>query len=83
MRTRQRAKLLEPASIGPGDLPVVFGGANVLRRTTAGVLADYVGLTIANFQTERLTWCEDELDTLEKITRKIRDVNRPPSGPGL
>jgi len=64
-------------------LPVVFSGANVLRRTTAGVLADYVGLTIANFQTERLTWCEDEFDTLEKITRKIRDVDRPPSRPGL
>jgi len=34
-------------------------------------------------ETERLTCCEDEFDTLEKITRKIRDVNRPPSGPGL
>ena len=58
----------------------VFSGTNVLRRTTAGVLDDYLDLTIANFQTERLTWCEDEFDTLEKITRKIRDVNRPPAG---
>jgi thioredoxin reductase (NADPH) len=40
--------LLETAHIGPAELPVVFTGDTLLRRTTAGSLAEYLGLTLAN-----------------------------------
>jgi thioredoxin reductase (NADPH) len=40
--------LLQTAGIDPGELPVVCTGQTVLRRVTAGSLAEYLGLTVAN-----------------------------------
>jgi thioredoxin reductase (NADPH) len=40
--------LLETAGVTPADLPVVFTSDGVLRRATAGFLAEYLGLTVAN-----------------------------------
>src|SRR5438552_328119 len=40
--------LLQTSGVDPGDLPVVCTGETVLRRVTAGSLAEYLGLTVAN-----------------------------------
>jgi thioredoxin reductase (NADPH) len=40
--------LLQTAGVDPGELPVVCTGDTVLRRVTAGSLAEYLGLTVAN-----------------------------------
>jgi thioredoxin reductase (NADPH) len=40
--------LLETSGVDPGELPVVCTGETVLRRVTAGSLAEYLGLTVAN-----------------------------------
>src|SRR2546428_1527667 len=40
--------LLQTSGIDPGELPVVCTGETVLRRVTAGSLAEYLGLTVAN-----------------------------------
>ena len=41
-------ELLQTAGVSPGELPVVFAGDTVLRRMTAGSLAEYLGLTVAS-----------------------------------
>ncbi len=41
-------ELLQAAGVGPGELPVVFTSTSVLRRVTAGSLAEYLGLTVAS-----------------------------------
>jgi thioredoxin reductase (NADPH) len=43
--------LLQTSGVGPADLPVVCTGTSVLRRMTAGSLAEYLGLTVANLPT--------------------------------
>jgi thioredoxin reductase (NADPH) len=40
--------LLREFGVNPSDLPVVFAGSFILRQATAGALADYLGLTVAN-----------------------------------
>jgi thioredoxin reductase (NADPH) len=40
--------LLREFGVGPVELPVVFAGSFVLRRATAGALAEYLGLTVAS-----------------------------------
>jgi thioredoxin reductase (NADPH) len=40
--------LLQDSGVSPTDLPVVITGDAVLRRVTAGSLAEYLGLTVAN-----------------------------------
>jgi thioredoxin reductase (NADPH) len=40
--------LLREFSVVPSDLPVVFAGSYVLRRATAGALAECLGLTVAS-----------------------------------
>jgi thioredoxin reductase (NADPH) len=40
--------LLREFGVIPADLPVVFAGGFVLRRATAGALAEYLGLTVAS-----------------------------------
>jgi thioredoxin reductase (NADPH) len=44
---RDVERLLEEFDIAPRDLPVVIVSGKVLRRPTPGVLADYLGLTVA------------------------------------
>ncbi len=39
---------LREFGVGPADLPAVFAGGFVLRRATAGALAEYLGLTVAS-----------------------------------
>jgi thioredoxin reductase (NADPH) len=41
-------RFLQTSGVGPGELPVVFTGDTVLRRVTAGSLAEYLGLTVAS-----------------------------------
>ena len=41
-------RILEEFGIGPSELPVVISSGTVLRRPTPGVLADYLGLTVAS-----------------------------------
>ena len=41
-------QLLRDSNVGPADLPVVFVSGTVLRRTTPGELAEYLGLTLDN-----------------------------------
>jgi thioredoxin reductase (NADPH) len=41
-------ELLQTSGIAPADLPVVFTNDTVLRRVTAGSLAEYLGLTVAS-----------------------------------
>ena len=43
--------LLQASGIVPAELPVVFVGDTVLRRATAGSLAEYLGLTVASLTT--------------------------------
>ena len=40
--------LLREFEVSAADLPVVFAGGFVLRRATAGALAEYLGLTVAS-----------------------------------
>ncbi|MGH7687177.1 MAG: FAD-dependent oxidoreductase [Candidatus Dormibacteria bacterium] len=43
--------ILREFGIRPSDLPVVITESGVLRRTTVGALAEYLGLTVANLPT--------------------------------
>ena len=45
--------LLREFDVGPADLPVVIAGGSVLRRATAGELAQFLGLTIENLPDRR------------------------------
>ena len=40
--------LLRSFDVAPGELPVVIATGTVLRRPTAGALAEYLGLTVGN-----------------------------------
>ena len=40
--------LLETSNVDPGELPVVCTGDALLRHATAGSVAEYLGLTVAN-----------------------------------
>ena len=44
----QVESLLEQFQIEPTDLPVVISSGEVLRRTSPGALAEYLGLTVGN-----------------------------------
>jgi thioredoxin reductase (NADPH) len=44
----QVESVLEHFQIEPTDMPVVISSGTVLRRTTPGALAEYLGLTVAN-----------------------------------
>ena len=41
-------ELLQTTGVDPSELPVVFTGDTLLRRVSAGSLAEYLGLTIAS-----------------------------------